>query len=203
MKKIHSLIADLILSLGAAILLFLVVSAFLIKQFESNLLLNSFAVITAIFGLCVSILGICYTKKIHQIFLGLELLFWGTGIWLYLLSFIPYTFFEWWPMLGVTGGLFLFIAGIIRYRKLLFRYFIPAITMFLLLIWFFIFSFKIIKVSFRIVAVVGGPLFFIMSGIFIIGFFLLQKKHSNLVVNDDENNEFDAEDIIGDESQGE
>ena len=44
---------------------------------------------------------------------------------------------------------------------------------------------------------------FLFLGIFIIGFFLLQKKHSNLVVNDDENNEFDAEDIIGDESQGE
>ena len=133
--------------------------------------------------------------------MGLELVFWGTGIWLYLCSVIPYSFYEWWPMLGVSAGLFLFIAGIIRYKKLLFRYVIPAAALFLLGIWFMLFSFKVIKISFRDVAIVGGPLFFIMSGIFIIGFFLLQKKHSNLVVSDDENTEFDAEDITEDETQ--
>lgn len=203
MKKISSFIADLILSLGIAVLLFLVVSAFLIKQFENNLLLNTFSIITVIFGLCVSIIGIWHTKKIHQIFIGLELLFWGLGFCLYLYSVISYSFFEWWPIIGVTAGLFLFIAGIIRYKKLLFRYVIPAATLFLLGIWFMLFSLKIIKVSFHVVAIVGGPLFFIMSGIFIIGFFLLQKRHSNLVVNDDENIEYDTENIVGEESQDE
>ena len=65
-----------------------------------------------------------------------------------------------------------------------------------------LFSLKIIKISFRDVAIVGGPLFFIMSGIFIIGFFLLQRKYTNLVVSD-ENTEIDAEDIIEDDKQGE
>ena len=202
MKKISSFIADLILSVGVAIILFLIISAFLIKQFESNLLLNTFSILAAVFGLCVTIIGIGFTKKIHQIFMGLELLFWGTGIWLRLCNFIPYAFVEVWPVIGVSAGIFLFIAGIIRYKKLLFRYFIPAITLFLLGIWFMLFSLKIIKISFRDVAIVGGPLFFIMSGIFIIGFFLLQRKYTNLVVSD-ENTEIDAEDIIEDDKQGE
>ena len=202
MKKVSSFIADLILSIGVAIILFLIISAILIQQFESNLLLNTFSILAAIFGLCVTIIGIGFTKKIHQIFMGLELLFWGTGIWLRLCNYIPFAFVEVWPLIGVSAGIFLFIAGIIRYRKLLFRYFIPSITLFLLGVWFMLFSLKIIKISFRDVAIVGGPLFFIMSGIFIIGFFLLQRKYTNLVVSD-ENTEIDAEDIIEDDKQGE
>lgn len=202
MKKVSSFIADLILSIGVAIILFLIISAILIQQFESNLLLNTFSILAAIFGLCVTIIGIGFTKKIHQIFMGLELLFWGTGIWLRLCNYIPFAFVEVWPVIGVSAGIFLFIAGIIRYRKLLFRYFIPSITLFLLGVWFMLFSLKIIKISFRDVAIVGGPLFFIMSGIFIIGFFLLQRKYTNLVVSD-ENTEIDAEDIIEDDKQGE
>ena len=202
MKKVSSFIADLILSIGVAIILFLIISAILIQQFESNLLLNTFSILAAIFGLCVTIIGIGFTKKIHQIFMGLELLFWGTGIWLRLCNYIPFAFVEVWPVIGVSAGIFLFIAGIIRYKKLLFRYFIPSITLFLLGVWFMLFSLKIIKISFRVVAMVGGPLFFIMSGIFIIGFFLLQRKYTNLVVSD-ENTEIDAEDIIEDDKQGE
>ncbi|MBP5602267.1 MAG: hypothetical protein J6X78_06020 [Treponema sp.] len=202
MKKVSSFIADLILSIGVAIILFLIISAILIQQFESNLLLNTFSILAAIFGLCVTIIGIGFTKKIHQIFMGLELLFWGTGIWLRLCNYIPFAFVEVWPVIGVSAGIFLFIAGIIRYKKLLFRYFIPSITLFLLGVWFMLFSLKIIKISFRDVAIVGGPLFFIMSGIFIIGFFLLQRKYTNLVVSD-ENTEIDAEDIIEDDKQGE
>ena len=60
-----------------------------------------------------------------------------------------------------------------------------------------LFSLKIIKVSFRIVALVGGPLFIIMAAIFIIAFFLLQKNNSNLVVKDDENIDQDTEEMNG------
>ena len=186
MKKISSFLADLILSLGVAILVFLVISAVLVNQFENNLLLNTFSLLTAAFGLVVAVIGFTYTQKVHHLFLGLELLFWGLGFWLKLCNYIPFSFYQVWPLIGVTAGLFLFIAGIIRYRKLYFRYVIPSLTLFLLGIWFMLFSLKIIKVSFRDVAIIGGPLFFIMSGIFIIGFFLLQKKHKNLVVTEDE-----------------
>ena len=199
MKKISSFIADLILSLGVAIILFMVISAILIKQFESNLLLNTFSIMAAVFGICVSVIGIKFTKKIHQIFMGLMLAFWGAGIWLRLRNFIPYAFIEIWPVIGISAGLFLFVAGIIRYRKLLFRYFIPALALFLLGIWFLLFSLKIIKVPFQVVALVGGPLFFIMAGILIIGFFLLQTKYTNLVVNEDDNNDDNTQDEKQDE----
>ena len=202
MKKISSFIADLVLSVGVAIILFFIITAVLIKQFENNLLLNTFSIAAAVFGLFVAIVGIAHTKKMYQTFLGLELLFWGTAIWLKLRSFVPYAFIEVWPLIGVTAGIFLFIAGLVKYRRLLFRYCIPAIALFLLGVWFMLFSLQIIKVSFRTVAIVGGPLFFIMSGIFIIGFFLLQRKYTNLVVSD-ENTEIDAEDIIEDDKQGE
>ena len=98
-------------------------------------------------------------------------------------------------MIGVTAGIFLYIAGMVKYRKVQAGYFIPSLTLFLLGIWFMLFSFKIIKVSFQVVALVGGPLFIMMSGIFIIALFLLQKNHSNLIAKDDENIDLDTEEM--------
>ena len=112
------------------------------------------------------------------------------------LQILPYTFMQWWPMIGVTAGIFLWIAGIIKYKKLQPGYFIPAITLFLMGIWFMLFSFKIIKVSFQIVAIVGGPLFLMMSAIFIVAFFMLQKNNANLVAKDDENIDQDTAEMV-------
>ena len=45
------------------------------------------------------------------------------------------------------------------------------------------------------VAIVGGPLFLMMSGIFIVALFLLQKNHSNFIVKDDQNIDQDTEEM--------
>ena len=98
-------------------------------------------------------------------------------------------------MIGVTAGIFLYIAGIIKYQRLQAGYFIPSIALFLMGLWFMLFSFGIVKVPFQTVAIVGGPLFLIVSGIFIVAFFLLQRNHSNFVVKDDENIDQDTEEM--------
>ncbi len=195
MKKDSSFFANLILYFGSGFLIFLVILNFVIPLENRHIVVNYLPIIAAASGIAVIILSTRYTKKLHQIFIGYELLFWGIVVVLNELKILPYTFTQWWPMIGVTAGIFLFIAGIIKYQKLFAGYFIPSITMFLLGAWFMLFSFGIIKVPFQVVAIVGGPLFLMMSGVFIVALFLLQKNHSNLVIKDDENIDLETEEM--------
>ena len=187
MKKDSSFFANLILYFGSGFLIFLFIFNLIVPLENHHIIINYLPMLAAVSGISVLFLSIRYTKRLHQIFIGFELLFWGIATVLHEVQILPYTFIQWWPMIGVTAGIFLCIAGIIKYQKLLVGYFIPSITLLLMGLWFMLFSFGIVKVPFQVVAVVGGPLFLMMSGIFIVALFLLQKNHSNLVIKDDEN----------------
>ena len=195
MKKDSSFFANLILYCGSGFLLFLVIFNIIVPIENHHIVINYLPCVAAASGIPVLVLSIRYTKKLHQIFIGFELVFWGIVTVLHEIQILPYTFIQWWPMIGVTAGIFLYIAGIIKYQRLQAGYFIPSIALFLMGLWFMLFSFGIVKVPFQTVAVVGGPLFLIVSGIFIVAFFLLQRNHSNFVVKDDENIDQDTEEM--------
>ena len=195
MKKDSSFFANLILYCGSGFLLFLVIFNIVVPIENHHIVINYLPCVAAASGIPVLVLSIRYTKKLHQIFIGFELVFWGIVTVLHELQILPYTFIQWWPMIGVTAGIFLYIAGIIKYQRLQAGYFIPSIALFLMGLWFMLFSFGIVKVPFQTVAIVGGPLFLIVSGIFIVAFFLLQRNHSNFVVKDDENIDQDTEEM--------
>ena len=59
-----------------------------------------------------------------------------------------------------------------------------------------LFSFKIIKISFLVVAAVGGPLFMIFLTLICIVYFYAQQKNKNLIVKDEEPLEFDDDEIV-------
>lgn len=195
MKKISSFFADLLLSIGSVIFTGIIVYAILKSQQEHSSFFDYLPIAVMLSGIPVSILGIKFTKKLHHVFVGLELVFWGIYLCFFMKQMLPFKFIQWWPIIGVTAGIFLFIAGLICYHSIKFRFFIPSLALFLMGIWFGLFSFGIIKVPFRVVALVGGPLFFIMSGMSIVIFFMLQKKYTNLVINEDDSGEFEAEDV--------
>ena len=195
MKKDSSFFANLVLYFGSGFLIFLVIFNIIVPLENRHIIINYLPTVAALSGIAVLVLSIRYTKRLHQIFIGFELLFWGIFVVLHELRILPYTFMQWWPMIGVTAGIFLCIAGKVKYQKVLTGYFIPSLTLFLLGIWFMLFSFNIVKVPFQTVAIVGGPLFLMMSGVFIIALFLLQKNHSNLVAKDDENIDLETDEM--------
>ena len=202
MKK-SSLVADLILSFGSLGLLGIIILYIVTNTTNHRLFLDFLPICVVLLGIPLLIIGVKLTKKLHHVFIGQGLIFWGLILFCSMLNVFHFSFRQWWPVIGVTSGIFLYIAGLVSYRSIKFRYFIPALTLFLLGIWFMLFTFNIIKVPFHIVALVGGPLFFIMTGMFIIIFFMLQKKYTNLVIPEDEASEFEAEEIIENEKSEE
>lgn len=157
-----------------------------------NILNIIFIVAQAGIGLATIIIAKKITKKFFHIFMGLLYLCWSL---IYLVTYIFFSFalHEMWPLLGVSAGLLWFVAGKWKYGVLKFGYLIPSITLFGMGCWYSLFSFGLIKLSFRTVAITLGPLFMLLIAVFLILFFLLQQKHKELVFSDEETGVFSDE----------
>lgn len=140
-------------------------------------------------GLAIAMTAKRVTKKFFHFFMGLLYLSWSL-IYLVTYTFFNFMFKEMWPLLGVSAGLLWFVAGYWKYRCLKFGYLIPSVTLFGMGLWYSLFSFGLIKLSFRTIASTLGPLFMLLIAVFLIIFFFLQQNHKELVVTDDETGVF-------------
>lgn len=150
-----------------------------------NILNLIFIIVQAAIGLATAIIAKKVTKKFFHLFMGLLYLSWSL-IYLITYTFFSFMFKEIWPLLGVSAGLLWFIAGKWKYKVLKFGYLIPSVALFGMGLWYSLFSFGLIKLSFKTVASTLGPLFMLLIAIFLIVFFFLQQKHKELVFSDDE-----------------
>ena len=154
-----------------------------------NILNLIFIIVQAGIGLATALIAKKFTKKFFDYFMGLLYLSWS------LIYLITYTFFGlefkvMWPLLGVSAGLLWFIAGKWKYKVLKFGYLIPSVTLFGMGLWYSLFSFGLIKLSFKTDASTLGPLFMLLIAVFLILFFFLQQKHKELVFSDEETGVF-------------
>ena len=159
-----------------------------------NILNIIFIVAQAGIGITTLIIALKVTKKFFHFFMGLLYLCWSL-IYLVTYTFFSFALHEMWPLLGVSAGILWFIAGKWKYNVLKFGYLIPSFTLFGMGCWYSLFSFGIIKLSFRTVASTLGPLFMLLIAVFLILFFLLQQKHKELVFSDEETGIFADEEV--------
>ncbi len=154
-----------------------------------NILNLIFIIVQAGIGLATVLIAKNLTKKFFHFFMGLLYLSWSL---IYLIAYTLFSFSlkEMWPLLGVSAGILWFIAGKWKYKVLKFGYLIPSVTLFGMGCWYSLFSFGLIKLSFKTVASTLGPLFMLLIAVFLILFFFLQQKHKELVFSDEETGVF-------------
>lgn len=141
---------------------------------------------------------IILTHKGFHFFMGL--LFSGWGIMILLIqTVIPFNLIQCWPLFAILSGLVLFFSGVYKYRKIKFGYLMPAIVLVCMGFWYMLFSFRIIKIPFLTVSRIVGPIFLFGVALSLVLFFLIQQKHKELVINDDEGVFSDEEIIVGEE----
>lgn len=133
-------------------------------------------------------------KKAYQFFIAL--IFIGWGILNCLVKFVlDSDVNRVWPIYLILISVFLFTSGIRKYKKLKFGYVIPSFTLLCMGIWFSLFSFYIVKIPFKTVVIILGPAFIVLVGLSLVLFFLLQQRHREFVVNDDDSGDFDDEEL--------
>ena len=157
-----------------------------------NILNITFLILQAGIGLSVVIISRKITKKFFHLFVGLLYLFWSI-LALFMELVFPFTIKEFWPLFGVIAGLLWFIAGCLKYGRLIFGFVIPSVTLFGMGLWYSLFSFGIVKLSFKSVACSLGPVFMISIAVFLVLFFLAQQRHKELVFSDEETGVFSDE----------
>ena len=146
-------------------------------------------------GIAIIILSRKITRRFFHLFVGLLLSMWS-GLSFMIDVVLPFSIQEMWPSFGVTAGIALFVSGYLKYRAVKFGYGIPSVVLFVMGIWYSLFSMNIIKMSFRTVVVTLGPFFMGSIALFLILFFLLQQKHKELVFTDEETGTFSDEETI-------
>ena len=146
------------------------------------------------FFIGIVILSLGIAKKAYQFFLSLIFVGWSVlnGIIAFVL---PYDIDILWPLYLIFVSIFLFISGIRKYKKMKFGYVMPSFTLLSMGILFSLFSFDIIKVPFKTVAIVLGPVFVGLIGLSLVLFFLLQQRHKELIIVDEDSGDFDDEEL--------
>ena len=160
-----------------------------------NVLNITFLVLQAGIGLSVVIISRKITKKFFHLFVGLLYLFWSI-LSLFMELVFPYIIKEFWPLFGIITGLLWFIAGRMKYGRLKFGFVIPSVTLLGMGLWYSLFSFEIVKLSFKSVACTLGPVFMVSIAVFLVLFFLAQQRHKELVFSDEETGVFSDEESL-------
>lgn len=196
MNEKNSKVLNVLISCGIAI--FAVGCVFYSLSMKKNSIDILFIVLVCfqlIIGTIICTLAAIKTQKASQMFIGSMLVFWGT-LTMLIRHVLPFTIGQWWPVYGIVAGALLFGSGMFKYHKLKFGYGIPAVTLFFMGIWYSLFSFNVITVSFRSIAGTIGPLFMLLIAIFLVVYFLLQQKHKELIVTDEDTGIFSDEDPV-------
>lgn len=150
-----------------------------------------------IFGFMISLLALKRTHKATHLFTGSLLSVWAVLYFLVDNVFV-YGIGEFWPLFGVFAGLLLFVSGFYKYHKVKFGYFIPAITLVGMGVWYSFFSLGVIKTPFLEVVKRLGPAFGLLLVLFLIALFIMQKRTKKFVISDEETGTFsdENEDIV-------
>ena len=154
-----------------------------------NILNLFFIIVQFAIGIATTVIARKVTKKFFDFFMGLLYLSWSL-IYLVTYTLFSFRFKEMWPLLGISAGILWFVAGKWKYGALKFGYLIPSFTLFGMGCWYSLFSFGLIKLSFKTIAITLGPLFMLLIAVFLISFFFLQQKHKELVFSDEETGVF-------------
>ncbi|MCQ2575119.1 MAG: hypothetical protein MJ162_00145 [Treponema sp.] len=195
MKKINSLFVQLLFVFGICIF----IAAFILSIFSDpdtrSFIVKLLPILALLIGFIDVVIAFSYTKTAYHLFVGLFIIFWGVLVFLRIYNIFDFTLKQWWPILGVSSGAFLFVSGLFRYRKFKIGYVIPASVLFFMGLWLMLFSFKIITIPFKEVALVGGPLLAVLLCIFCVVLIMLQNKYKSFVVIDDEDDGFEDDEI--------
>lgn len=184
MKKPGVKFLNAILAFGM-LLIFVGVMLTLAFAGESPKFANwSIPVVVFFAGLAVLYSEIAFSRTPFKLFLGLNLSLYGIFSLVLVFDFFSVGLEVLWPFFVVLTALSLVIAARTTGKVFAINYDLPAISLFVLGIVFFLFSFKIIKIPLSRLALLICPLILILSGTFLVILFFHRKSLLEILPED-------------------
>ncbi|MBP5587516.1 MAG: hypothetical protein J6X37_02175 [Treponema sp.] len=127
---------------------------------------------------------------------GMNLFIYSVAAEIFTTKLIPVHMSKIWPLFMIVFGITLIPSGYLRFKKIRTVYLIPAIVLVFLGTVFSLFSFHIIKVSFRRFIAFVWPAILIAGGLFLIVYYLYSQKYEESFIqdSDDQDEQEDGED---------
>ena len=187
-----------------AMLGFLFISiGFLLLYFDSNfavsvLAMNIYLLFQTVLGFVIQLMAIRHTKSTYHIFTGALVFICGL-ISLLLQFFEDLHFSQVWPLYAFFCGMILMECSYFRHKKIRAEYGVPSFILMIMSVYYLLFSLKIIKVSLSFVSFFVAPVLIIGITVMLMIFYFLQKKHKELVLDDENSDEFSYEEFLEDD----
>lgn len=144
----------------------------------------SIPVVVFFAGLAVLYSEIAFSRSPFKLFFGLNLSLYGIFSLVLVFDFFSVGLETLWPFFVVLTALSLVIAARTTGKVFAINYDLPAISLFVLGIVFFLFSFKIIKIPLSRLALLICPLILILSGTFLVILFFHRKSLLEILPED-------------------
>lgn len=159
---------------------------------EYHFLLNIFLVLLTALMVYLSLLS----KKPLAFYVSINLCLLSLVLFLLNANSVRLKFDQFWPVIIIFCGITLLPVGRIHYRKFRTVYVIPSAALTVLGVFFFLFTFNIIKVPLRVFFRCFMPFFFIFCGIFLFVIYYVRQKNKDVfpVIQDDEYDDEDEDD---------
>lgn len=180
-----------------------IATGFLVIYFDSDFalplpIIDTYLLFQTALGFVIQFLAVRHTKSIYHIFTG-ALVFVCGLISLLLQFFEELHFSQVWPLYAFFCGLILMECSYFRHKKIRAEYGIPSFVVIIMSIYYSLFSLKIIKVSLSFISFFVAPVLIVGLTILLVVFYFLQKKHKELVLDDENSDEFSYEEYLEDD----
>lgn len=191
MASINKWVANIIL-LVTGVLFFILLSSmiFLLGQ-DSKFISIILPSIIICFSIFTFILNLLMVKRGYIYFLSSLVFFCSIWMLLMQINIVLGSVKNWWPLIGIFSGVSLLFSGHFHHKKWHFGYIIPSVVLFIMGIWFLMFSLKIIVIPFIDVVLICGPLLLLLCFVLLFVLFYYQKVNKTFVLKDDEYTQFE------------
>ncbi len=168
-----------------------------------KLILSTISILLCLAGLSFLYIYVAFSRTAFKLFAGLSLLLNGFFILCENKCLFPLGFGSLWPVMILLISVALFAASRTKSKKFNINYDFTAISLFVLGIFFLLFSLDIIKHSLSQVMMLLLPIIFILSGIFLLVLFVQRKALLDMIpqeisdkfISDDDDVEEETEEI--------
>lgn len=195
MKNKNRRISNIILALGS-LFLFIGFTTFLLAISSENPLTEYlFSALVLFFGIIFMYLYITFFRKNFHFIIGLSCILTGIMLMLMQTGIIPLTIEETWPLSLLFVAISIFTLGKIKFRKIVFSYDFSALFLFALSIFYSLFSFNLIKISFKQSFIYIIPVLIFLGGVFLIFLFIHRQKINDILKSSDSDLDLDDGDV--------
>lgn len=176
---------DVLLGFGCVLFAVVTITVFMFPGQRFDDAVDTILLFQIIMGNAVMAFSFGKTNRFYQFYTGVILFLWGLFTFIFN-KWLPLTIYQWWPVYVELSALALLGSGFYKYKKMKLGFVFPSVALIGLGVWYSLFSFKIIEMSFAQASIIFGPILLISITVVMFLVLKMQKKNKKFIIEDED-----------------